>query len=136
VEILKDPGEYGIRKLCPKAVSKLEEEILKSPTTENMLFTVLVDPESGDTQHISPETIMSYEFFVVSGKKIFETRISKNRDRDLLLKFKMSYKFGLFNLDLTISEAKRLGLLMQLSSENIEKLDTADKVGNYMYLVR
>jgi len=67
VDLLLDPGSYGIRLLETDRVRQLEISLLDKPPTDNMILTGLIDPESGDVDDFSADTVLSYKFLILAG---------------------------------------------------------------------
>jgi len=58
---------YGIRAVDTNDVMRLEADLLSMPLSSSMLLTVMIDPDIGDLSAVSPETIHSFQFLVLSG---------------------------------------------------------------------
>lgn len=65
IEVLKDPGVYGIRSPNMKEVMKLEEEIMLSPTTGSTIMTAMIDARSTfpGAPNMTADMLLAFDFF-------------------------------------------------------------------------
>lgn len=86
---LKDPGDFGIRKIDADHVKELEHELSKYSAFDIQApIVVMVDPLSDDPDKFNSETRRCYKFLVLSGnhRRQALTNIMADPERSKTLK--------------------------------------------------